>query len=94
MSETFTRKELVESLAKQYELPKSTTDALVLELFSQVSKALKKGKKVTISPFGTFEVRKRAARKGRNPRTGETVKVKARKVVKFKAYAGLKETVG
>jgi len=94
MSETYTRKELVEALAKQYEMPKSTTEALVLDLFAHISKALKKNKKVTVSPFGAFEVRKRPARKGRNPRTGAVVKVAAKKIVKFKSYAGLKETIG
>jgi DNA-binding protein HU-beta len=45
-------------------------------------------------PFGSFEIRKRPARKGRNPATGESIKIPAKKVVKFKAYSGLKETVG
>jgi len=94
MSETYTRKDLVAALATKHELSKVQAEAIILDLFSDVSKALKKGKKVTVSPFGTFEVNKRAARKGRNPKTGASIKIAAKKVVRFKAYAGLKKTVG
>lgn len=56
-----------------------------------IKKALKKGQRVTIPGFGSFSVVKRAARKGRNPRTGEPVKIKASKKAKFTAGKGLKE---
>jgi DNA-binding protein HU-beta len=94
MSEVFTRKHLVELVAKKHELSKSKSEAILLDVLADLGKALKKGQKVTLSPFGTFEVKKRAARKGRNPKTGAPVKIKAKKVVRFKAYAGLKNTVG
>jgi DNA-binding protein HU-beta len=94
MSEAYTRKDLVDALAKTHTLSRAKTEAIVLDLFTNLSKALKKGQKVTLSPFGTFVVKKRAARKGRNPATGATVKIKAKKVVGFKPYAGLKGTIG
>jgi DNA-binding protein HU-beta len=94
MSGTYTRKDLVVALAKKHELSKAKAESIVLDLFTDLSKALKKGQKLTLSPFGTFEVKKRAARKGRNPATGATIKIAAKKVVRFKAYAGLKETIG
>jgi DNA-binding protein HU-beta len=58
-----------------------------------IKKALKKGDSVTLVGFGTFEVRKRAARTGRNPRTGDTLKIKASKVPAFKAGKALKDAV-
>jgi len=94
MSDTFTRKDLVESLAKKQELSKVKAEAVILDLLSDISKALKKGQKVTLSPFGTFEVKKRPARKGRNPATGASIKIAAKKSVRFKSYAGLKNTIG
>ncbi len=62
-------------------------------MIDTIKKALKKGQKVTIPGFGTFSVVKRAARKGRNPRTGEALKIKASKAPKFTAGKGLKEAV-
>ena len=59
-----------------------------------VKKALKKGDSVALVGFGTFVVRKRAARTGRNPRTGDTIKIKASKVPAFKAGKALKDAVG
>ena len=58
-----------------------------------VKKTLKKGNKVVLVSFGTFSVGKRAARKGRNPRTGEAIKIKASKAPKFKAAKGFKEAI-
>lgn len=60
-------------------------------VIDSIKKALKKGQRVTISGFGSFSVVKRAARKGRNPRTGEPVKIKASKKAKFTAGKGLKD---
>jgi len=62
-------------------------------VLDSITKALKKGNKVTLPGFGTFSVAKRAARKGRNPRTGEVLKIKASKVPKFTAGKGLKDAV-
>jgi DNA-binding protein HU-beta len=94
MSDAYTRKDLVLAIAKTHDLSKAKAESIVLDLFTNLSKALKKGQKLTLSPFGTFEVRKRPARKGRNPATGASIKIAAKKVVRFKAYAGLKNTIG
>lgn len=94
MSNVYSRKDAVALLVKKHELPKKQAEAIMQDLFADWSKALKKGSRVQLHPFGSFEVRKRPARKGRNPATGEAIKIPAKKVVKFKSYAGLKETVG
>ena len=72
---------------------KAVVDALFHPAEGSIAKWLKKGDKVTISGFGSFERRARNARKARNPQTGDTIKVKARKVPAFKAGASLKEAV-
>lgn len=72
---------------------KVVVDALFHPSEGVIAKSLKKGEKVTITGFGSFERRARSARKARNPQTGDTIKVKARKVPAFKAGAGLKETI-
>ncbi len=94
MSNVYSRKDAVALLVKNLDLPKSRADALLLELFADFSKALKKGRRLQLHPFGSFEVKKRAARKGHNPATGASIKIPAKKVVKFKAYAGLQDTIG
>ena len=93
MAARITRKDVVEALAKQHDLPKTQTDAMVLDLFAILGKHLKKGDTIAINPFGTFSVTKRAARTGRNPATGETIKIKASKSVKFKPFTALKSTL-
>lgn len=87
------RKELVEALATKTESTKAGAERAVAGLIDIVSATLKKGDSVTLVGFGTFEVRKRAARTGRNPKTGETLKIKAAKVPAFKPGAALKATV-
>ena len=62
-------------------------------VFSSITKALKKGDAVTVVGFGTFKVTKRKARKGRNPQTGEEIKIKASKAPKFTSGKSLKEAV-
>jgi len=62
-------------------------------LFEEITKALKKGQKVTFVGFGTFSTRRRKARKGRNPKTGATIKIAAKRVPKFSAGKALKESV-
>ena len=69
---------------------KVDADRNVLALLEIISGTLKKGGKITLTGFGIFEVRERAARIGRNPRTGETLKIKAAKIPAFKAGATLK----
>jgi DNA-binding protein HU-beta len=87
------RKELVEALAAKTESTKADAERAVAGLIDIISGTLKKGDSLTLVGFGTFEVRKRAARTGRNPKTGEELKIKAAKVPAFKAGATLKATV-
>ena len=77
--------ELVESLAKNTGLSKVQANGALDAFADAVTKALKSGDKVTLVGFGTFSVSKRSARIGRNPKTGETIKIKAKKVARFKA---------
>ena len=85
--------ELINAVADAAELSKADAGRAVDGLVEAVTKALKKGDSVSIVGFGTFSVKKRAARTGRNPRTGETIKIKAAKVPGFKAGKGLKDAV-
>ena len=79
-------------MAKEAEITK--LPARALDGFEKgVTNSLKRGKKVTLVGFGTFDARKRAARTGRNPQTGATVKIPARNVVVFKAGSKLKEAI-
>jgi len=87
------RKELVEALAAKTESTKADAERAVAGLIDIVTNTLKKGDSITLVGFGTFEVRKRAARTGRNPKTGEELKIKAAKVPAFKPGATLKATV-
>jgi DNA-binding protein HU-beta len=77
--------DLVNKIAEETGLTKVKAMAAVESFMDGVVKTLKSGKKVTLVGFGTFSVSKRAARKGRNPATGESVKIKAKKVAKFRA---------
>lgn len=85
--------ELINAVADAADLSKADAGRAVDGLVEAVTKALKKGDSVSIVGFGTFSVKKRAARTGRNPRTGETIKIKAAKVPGFKAGKGLKDAV-
>ena len=85
--------ELVEAIAKETKLSKKDTEATVKAFTEVVAKELKKGGKVQLIGFGTFEVAKRAARNGRNPQTGKEIKIAASKNPKFKAGAALKTLV-
>ena len=85
--------ELVEAMAKQTGLSKKDTEAAVKAFTDAITGALKKGDKVQLVGFGTFEVATRAAREGRNPQTGATMKIKASKAPKFKAGKALKDAV-
>ncbi len=85
--------ELVEAVAKETDMSKAQADKAVNAVFDSIVKGLKKGGKVSLVGFGTFDVRKRKARTGRNPRTGETIKIKASKSVGFKAGKALKDAV-
>lgn len=85
--------ELIEAVAEKAGTTKADAGRTVDALFEVVTAALKKGTKVPVAGFGTFAVSKRAAREGRNPATGATVKIAARKAVTFKAGTALKEAV-
>lgn len=87
------RKELIEALAAKTESTKADAERNVGAMIDIISDTLKKGDSLSLVGFGTFEVRKRAARTGRNPKTGEALKIKAAKVPAFKAGATLKATV-
>ena len=85
--------ELVEVLAKTTKLSKRENEEVLNAFVDAVTKELKKGGKVQLVGFGTFEGGKRAARTGRNPQTGEEIKIKASKAPKFKAGKALKDAV-
>lgn len=87
------RKELIEALATKTESTKADAERNVGAMIDIISDTLKKGDSLTLVGFGTFEVRKRAARTGRNPKTGEALKIKAAKVPAFKAGTTLKAAV-
>ena len=85
--------ELVEKVAAKAGLTKADSNRAVDAVFDVIKGALVQGDKVPVNGFGTFTVSKRAAREGRNPRTGETVKISARNAVSFKAGSALKDAV-
>ena len=85
--------ELIAAIAENADLTKKDAEAALKAFIDVVGKSLKKGDKVQIVGFGTFEVAKRAAREGRNPQTGETMKIAASKSPKFKAGKALKDAV-
>lgn len=89
-----TKADLIEKMAKEAGISKVAAGAALKSFMDNVTKSLKKPEgKVTLVGFGTFSVSKRKARKGRNPQTGAPIKIKAAKVVKFKAGKGLKSIV-
>jgi DNA-binding protein HU-beta len=84
------RKELIAVLAAKTGSTKIEADRHILALIEIISNTLEQGGKINLNGFGVFDVRERAPRAGRNPRTGETIKIKATKVPAFKAGATLK----
>lgn len=85
--------ELIEAVAKDTKSSKAAAEKAVNAVFANMTKALKKQGKVTIAGFGTYSVRKRKARMGRNPQTGEEIKIAASKSVGFKAGKALKDSL-
>jgi DNA-binding protein HU-beta len=85
--------ELIDSVAKESGASRAETARVITALTTVVGKTLKKGDEVAIIGFGKFSVVKRGARQGRNPATGETLKIKASKAPKFTAGTGLRTTV-
>ena len=85
--------ELVAAMAEQTNLSKKDAEAALKAFIDVVSEELKKGEKVQLVGFGTFEVSERAAREGRNPQTGKTMSIPASKAPKFKAGKALKDSI-
>ncbi|MCL7744321.1 HU family DNA-binding protein [Guyparkeria hydrothermalis] len=87
------KSELIDAMAENAGISKSAAASALDGFIDAVGGALKKGDQVTLVGFGTFLVREREARTGRNPRTGETINIKASKLPSFKAGKGLKDAV-
>jgi DNA-binding protein HU-beta len=87
------KSDLIEAIAKSADISKAAAGRALDATIESIKKSLKKGELVSLVGFGTFYVGKRAARNGRNPRTGDTIKIKAAKVPKFRAGKGLKDAV-
>ncbi|MFO8173789.1 MAG: HU family DNA-binding protein [Longimicrobiales bacterium] len=91
------KSDLVDALANDTGMTKADASRAVDSLFAPdggiISKSLKKGGRVQITGFGTFEAKERKARTGRNPRTGETIKIAATKTPSFRAGKGLKDSI-
>ncbi|QOW21453.1 MULTISPECIES: HU family DNA-binding protein [Lysobacteraceae] len=85
--------EFVNAVADAAELSKADASSAVDAMVSVITDALKKGDSITLVGFGTFQVRNRAARQGRNPKTGETIQIKASNNPAFKAGKALKDAV-
>ena len=90
---TVTLKHLAAAISEDHEMSKKQTEAVLGDLVTKVTKHLKKGDRIRIVGLGILQVRKRAARMGRNPATGEAIQIKASKKVAFRAAKELKEAV-
>jgi DNA-binding protein HU-beta len=90
---SMTKAELIDAVASNVGISKKAAAEAVDSVFGNITKALKRGGKYTHVGFGTFSVVKRAAREGRNPQSGATIRIPARNVVKFTAGKALKESV-
>jgi len=86
--------ELISSVVEKTDLTKKDAEKALAAVLDTISEALAQGDKVQLVGFGTFETRERAARKGRNPQTGEEIDIKATRVPVFKAGKALRESVG
>jgi DNA-binding protein HU-beta len=91
--DTVTMKHIAAALADKHEMPKKQANAVMDDFVEAVTKHLKKGARIRIGGLGILQVRKRPARMGRNPATGEAIKIKASKKVAFRAAKELKEAV-
>ncbi len=90
---TVTLKHLGAALAEAHDLPKKQAQEMLDDMVAMITKHLKKGDRLRLAGLGILQVRKRPARMGRNPATGETIKIKASKKVAFRAAKDLKEAV-
>jgi DNA-binding protein HU-beta len=90
---TFTMKQIAAELAESHDLPKKQGEAILSDLVTVTTRHLKKGDKIRLTGLGILQVRARPARMGRNPATGEAIKIKASKKITFRPAKELKETV-
>ena len=90
---TVTLKHLAAGIATEHEMPKKKSETILTDFIDMIVKHLKKGDRIRIGGLGILQVRKRAARMGRNPATGEAIKIKASKKVAFRPSKELKEAV-
>ena len=87
------KKDLIDAVAKDCELTKDKASSVVEAVLAHIKASMKNGDEVRIPDFGTFKVAARKAREGRNPATGEAIKIPASKAVRFRAAKGLKDAV-
>lgn len=87
------KSDLVDAIANSTDMSKAAAGRAIDAMTNSVTKALKKGDQVTLVGFGTFTVRKRAARKGRNPQTGEEIRIRASKTPAFRAGKAFKDAI-
>ncbi len=92
-SPILTLRNIADRLSEAHELPKRQTNEMLTQVVEMIAKSLKKGEKIRLTGLGILQVRKRAARMGRNPQTGEPVKIKASKKIAFRAAKDLKEAI-
>ena len=92
-AETVTLRHIAVQLAEKHGLTNKATNAIMEDLVGLITKQLKKGARIRLTGLGILQVRKRAARMGRNPATGEAIKIKASKKVAFRAAKELKQSI-
>jgi DNA-binding protein HU-beta len=92
-SSTLTLRHIAEQLSEAHELPKRQANEMLTQVIEVITKSLKKGDKIRLTGLGILQVRKRAARTGRNPQTGEPIKIKASKKIAFRPAKELKESI-
>jgi DNA-binding protein HU-beta len=88
-----TLRHIAETLSEAHELPKRQANEMLTQVVEMITRSLKKGDKIRLSGLGILQVRKRAARMGRNPQTGEPIKIKASKKIAFRPAKELKEAI-
>ena len=92
-SSILTLRNIAERLSETHELPKRQANEMLTQVIELIARSLKKGEKIRLTGLGILQVRKRAARTGRNPQTGEPIKIKASKKIAFRPAKELKEAV-
>ena len=90
---TITLKHLAAAIAEDQELSKKQAESILSDMVTMITKHLKKGERIRIVGLGILQVRKRAARMGRNPATGEAIQIKAKRVVKFRVAKAAKDAI-